>query len=54
MDARASVLLADYPERNGAVYRFDEEGVPAAWVAINAPRDFEMIMRDEQAQQATK
>jgi 3-phenylpropionate/trans-cinnamate dioxygenase ferredoxin reductase subunit len=54
MDARASVLLADYPERNGAVYRFDEEGVPAAWVAINAPRDFAMIMRDEQAQQATK
>jgi 3-phenylpropionate/trans-cinnamate dioxygenase ferredoxin reductase subunit len=53
MDASSPALLADYPERNGAVYRFDDDGVPAAWVAVNAPRDFAMIMRDEQAHQAT-
>jgi 3-phenylpropionate/trans-cinnamate dioxygenase ferredoxin reductase subunit len=54
MNASPPVLLADYPERNGAVYRFDDDGVPAAWVAVNAPRDFAMIMRNEQAHQATK
>lgn len=46
-------LLAEYPEHSGAVYRFDDDGSPAAWVAVNAPRDFAMIMRDEQAEQAT-
>jgi 3-phenylpropionate/trans-cinnamate dioxygenase ferredoxin reductase subunit len=55
MDASAPEQLADYPERKGAVYRFDDaDGSPAAWVAINAPRDFAMIMRDEQAQQAIR
>jgi 3-phenylpropionate/trans-cinnamate dioxygenase ferredoxin reductase component len=54
MDASAPALLADYPDRNGAVYRFDDDGAPAAWVAVNAPRDFAMIMRDEQVHQAMK
>ncbi|WP_445259246.1 NAD(P)/FAD-dependent oxidoreductase [Nocardioides aurantiacus] len=54
MNPGPPTLLADYPERNGAVYRFDDDRSPAAWVAVNAPRDFAMIMRDEQAQQATK
>lgn len=54
MEATSRVLLADYPEANGAVYRFDGDGVPAAWVAVNAPRDFAMIMRDERADQANK
>lgn len=52
VDPPAAELLADYPERHGAVYRFDQDGKPAAWVAINAPRDFAKIMRDEQAQPA--
>lgn len=52
MDPAPAELLADYPERHGAVYRFDLDGEPAAWVAINAARDFAMILRDEQAQQA--
>lgn len=52
VDRPSAKLLADYPERHGAVYRFDQDGKPAAWVAINAPRDFAKIMRDEQAQQA--
>lgn len=49
MNAQAPIVIADYPERNGAVYRFDADDAPAAWVAVNASRDFAMIMRDEQA-----
>lgn len=44
--------LADYPERHGAVFRFDQDGSPAAWVAINAPRDFAMILMEEKAPKA--
>lgn len=53
-EERSPVRIADYPERRGAVYRFDDtQEVPVAWVAINAPRDFARISREEQLVRAT-
>jgi 3-phenylpropionate/trans-cinnamate dioxygenase ferredoxin reductase subunit len=52
MNPSPAEQLADYPERHGAVFRFDQEGSPAAWVAINAPRDFAVILKEEKAPKA--
>ena len=52
MNPSPAEKLADYPERHGAVFRFDQDGSPAAWVAINAPRDFAMILMEEKAPKA--
>lgn len=52
MNPSPAELLADYPERHGAVFRFDHDDEPVAWVAINAPRDFAMILKDEKASKA--
>ncbi|MEU9886195.1 NAD(P)/FAD-dependent oxidoreductase [Sphaerisporangium sp. NPDC051011] len=49
VDPSPPEVLALYPERKGAVYRFDDEGRQAAWVAVNAPRDFAAIMQEQQA-----
>ena len=50
MDPEPPEQLASYPERHGGMFRFDDaSGEPAAWVAINAPRDFAAILRSEQA-----
>lgn len=49
MDPTPPEELASYPERHGGVYCFyDDDGEPAAWVAINAPRDFAAIVGAQQ------
>ena len=42
----ALVTQSTTPERNAAFYSMEEDGGPVCWVAINAPREFAMAMRD--------